>query len=395
MGVAGLGRAFTLMLPTFTGDARVELVAAADPRREARQRFTADFGGRAHESVEALCGDPAVEVVYISTPHQFHARHVAIAAQRGKHVLVEKPMAITLTECEAMIRAAREADVKLLVGHSHSFNAPILHARAIINSGAVGRVRMITAFNFTDFMYRPRRPEELDTASGGGVLFSQAAHQIDIVRLLGGGLVRSVRAATGAWDPARPSEGAYSALLTFDDGAFATAVYSGYGHFDSDEFCGWAGEMGQPKDPARYGAARRTLREVTSGEGETALKSARTYGGAKYSPGSAASMPPLHQHFGPVIVSCERADLRPLPTGVMVYGDETQRLDPLPAPAVPRTEVIDELYAAVVLDRPPLHSGEWALATTEVCLAMLQSAREQREVALHHQGGLRNPGREA
>jgi phthalate 4,5-cis-dihydrodiol dehydrogenase len=387
LGVIGLGRAFTLMLSTFTDDRRVELVAAADPREEVRRRFNSDFGGPAYHTVEALCGDPAVEAVYVASPHQFHAQQVAIAAASGKHVLVEKPMAITLADCQAMIEATRAGGVKLLVGHSHSFNAPILHARKIIDGGTVGRVRMITAFNFTDFMYRPRRPEELDTASGGGVLFSQAAHQIDIVRLLGGGRVRSVRAATGAWDPTRPSEGAYTALLTFEDGTFASVVYSGYGHFDSDEFCGWTGEMGQTKDPAVYGSARRMLQELPSAAAETALKNSRTYGGEGYRAPEAPEHP-LHQHFGPLIVSCERADLRPLPRGVMIYGDEAQRLDPLPAPAVPRSEVIDELYEAVVLDRAPLHSGEWALATTEVCLAMLRSARDQGEVTLKHQVGL-------
>ena len=70
---------------------------------------------------------------------------------------------------------------------------------------------MMTALNFTDFMYRPRRPDELDTARGGGAFPSQAAHQIDILRLLGGGQVTSVRAMTGAWDTDR-TEGAYSAL---------------------------------------------------------------------------------------------------------------------------------------------------------------------------------------
>jgi phthalate 4,5-cis-dihydrodiol dehydrogenase len=392
LGVAGLGRAFTLMLPTFRADPRVELVAAADSREEGRKQFAADFGARVYDTVEGLCKDPRIDAVYIATPHQFHARHVAIAASRGKHVLVEKPMAVSLADCQAMIEAARSAGVKLVVGHSHSFNAPILHARKIIDSGAVGRVRMITAFNFTDFMYRPRRPEELDTASGGGVLFSQAAHQIDIVRLLGGGLVRSVRAATGSWDPARPSEGAYSALLTFADGTFASAIYSGYGHFDSDEFCGWIGEMGRPKDPARYGSARRMLRQVSSPSEEAVLKNTRAYGSVNSSPASAASEPPLHQHFGPVIISCERADLRLLPTGVMIYGDEAQRLDPLPSPAVSRIEVIDEFFDTVVLGRPPLHSGEWALATTEVCLAMLQSAREQQEMTLQHQIGLPDRG---
>ena len=74
-------------------------------------------------------------------------------------------------------------------GTATAFNAPILHTRDIIESGAYGKPRMINALNFTDFLYRPRRPEELDTARGGGVMFSQAAHQIDIVRLLGGGRV--------------------------------------------------------------------------------------------------------------------------------------------------------------------------------------------------------------
>ncbi len=387
LGVAGLGRAFTLMLPTFTADARIALAAAADPREEARNRFATDFAARAYDSVEGLCADSGVDVVYVATPHQLHARHVAVAAAHGKHVLVEKPMAITLSECQAMIAAADSAGVKLIVGHSHSFNAPILHARRLIDSGRFGRVRMITALNFTDFMYRPRRPEELETGSGGGVLFSQAAHQIDIVRLLGGGLVRSVRAATGSWDPARPSEGAYSSLLTFQDGAFASVVYSGYGHFDSDEFCGWIGEMGQPKDPTTYGAARRVLQGVSSASEETALKGARAYGGASYSP-STPSEASRHQHFGPLIVSCERADLRPLPTGVMIYADSAQHLDPLPSPYVPRSEVIDELCAAVIGNQPPVHSGAWAMATMEVCLAMLQSANEQKEVLLQYQVGL-------
>ena len=100
-----------------------------------------------------------------------------------------------------MIDAVQRAGVQLVVGHSHSFNAPILHARELIDSGAYGAVRMIHALNYTDYMVRPRRPEELDTAQGGGVMFSQGAHQIDIVRLLGGGRVRSVRAMTGNWDP--------------------------------------------------------------------------------------------------------------------------------------------------------------------------------------------------
>ena len=66
----------------------------------------------------------------------------------------------------------------------------------------------------------------------------------------------------------------------------------------------------------------------------------------------------------------------------MIYADGERRLEALPAPKVQRAEVIDELYGAVVEGRPPLHDGEWAAATMQVCLAMLRSAREQREIEL-------------
>ena len=374
IGVAGLGRAFSLMLPAFTQDPRVRLVAGADPRPQARSKFEADFGARAFDSVEDLTAAADVDVVYVATPHERHAAHACLAASRGKHVLVEKPMALSLEECAAMIAAARQAGVQLIVGHSHSFDAPVLHARKLVASGEFGRVRMLNAFNYTDFLYRPRRPEELDPARGGGAVFNQAAHQVDIVRLLAGSAVRTVRAFTGAWDPARPADGAYSCQLRFEDGCFATLVYSGYAHFDSDAFAGWIGELGVRKDPAQYGAARRRLTAD-----ELAIKNARNYGGAAFEPPAAQQ---AHQHFGQVIVSCERADLRPLPEGVMIYADEAQRLERLAPPRVPRVEVVDELYGAIVHGRTPLHSGEWAMGTLQVCLAMRRSADEDREILL-------------
>src|SRR5205814_8464839 len=123
----------------------------------------------------------------MNAPRAFEAR---------KHALVEKPMALTLAECRAMVDAARAAPKHLIVGHSHSFDAPIRRTRELIASGKYGRLRMITAMNFTDFLYRPRRPEELDSARGGGAVYNQAAHHVDIVRLLGGGRLATVRAAT-------------------------------------------------------------------------------------------------------------------------------------------------------------------------------------------------------
>jgi phthalate 4,5-cis-dihydrodiol dehydrogenase len=378
LGVAGLGRAFSVMLPTFSGDERVALVAAADSRAEARARFAADFGGTVYATVEELCADPAVEAVYVATPHQYHPQHAALAAQAGKHLLIEKPLALTLVDCATIIDASHRAGVALVVGHSHSFDAPVARLRALIASGEFGALRMINALNYTDYLYRPRRPEELDTTQGGGAVFNQAAHHVDIVRLIGGGLVTSVRGLTGAWDRARPTEGAYAALLTFADGAFASLTYNGFGHFDSDEFTDWIGEMGQLKTP--YAGGRRRFADRQQ---EVSHKNARNYGGSDYRPSPVT--PAAHQHFGLLLASCEHADLRAMPDSIMIYQDGAARREPLAPPSVPRAEVIDELYDAIVHGKTPLHGGPWAMATLEVMLAMLRSAQEGRDIALRHQ----------
>ncbi|MGG5885648.1 Gfo/Idh/MocA family protein [Falsiroseomonas sp. HC035] len=388
LGVAGLGRAFMLMLPTLVQHPRVRLVAATDPRADALDRFRADFAGaRTHPSVEALCDDPAIDAVYISTPHQFHLAHVQAAAARRKHVLVEKPMALNLAEAQAMVEAARAAGIHLLVGHSHSFDAPYLRARDLIRSGSYGALRMITALNFTDYLYRPRRPEELDTAQGGGAVFSQAPHQVEIARLLADHPARSVRASTSVWDRARGTEGAYAAFLDFGEGLTAALTYSGHGHFDSDAFMGWTGEMGFRRDPDRHGEARAALARLASPAEEAALKSRRAYGAALGAEEARGAPPPsAHNHFGLFIASCEGADLRPMPDGVMIHGDAERRFETLPPPAVARAEVIDELWEAIALGRAPWHSGASGMATLEICLGILDSARQGREIPLHHQG---------
>lgn len=373
-GVIGLSRGFDLTRPTLLADPRVRVTAAADPRPEARTAFEAEFAARAYERADELCADPEIDVVYIATPHGTHAELTALAARCGKHVLVEKPMALDLTACRSMTAAAREAGVQLVVGPSHGFDAPVALAAGIVASGEVGRPRMIVMTTFTDFLYRPRRPEELDTAQGGGVVFSQAAHQVDVVRRLMDAPVVSVRATTGAWDPERPTEGAYQALLTFAGGGSATLTYSGYGGYDTDALMGWIGETGARRDPDAYATARRRL----AGAPEADLKAARAYGAAAPAP----SAPAGHEHFGFVLVACERGDLRLTPHGVEVYGPEAKRTVSTALGPATRHGVIDEVWAAVVDGRPPIHSGEWGTENLAVCLAILRSAAEGREIAI-------------
>ena len=387
IGVIGLGRAFTLMLPTFQQDPRVQLVAATDPLPQACAQFEKDFHGQVTPNAEALCALRDIDLIYIASPHGLHAQHTALAAQHGKHVWVEKPMAVSLSECQTMIQECRDAGVQLMVGHSHSFNAPVLRAYELIQSGRLGQVKMITALNYTDFLYRPRRPEELNTALGGGVIHSQASHQVDVVRLLGGGQVSTVQACTGQWDAARPTEGAYSALLKFESGAFANLTYNGYGHFDSDVWMDHVGEIGNAKPASesakRYGTARKRLATTNTHNQESQLKAARNYGGSLYQP--TAQNADAYQHFGPVLVSCEKADLRLTPKGLWMYGPEHETFEALPTPVYPRKEVIDELWGALREGKSLLHSGTWARATTEVCLSLLEAAQTGQAIHLKHQ----------
>ena len=381
LGVIGLGRAAALMIPGLTGHPHVRLTAGADPNPLARERFEAEFGGRAYPDAEGLCAGGLVDAVYIATPHAQHAPDVLVAARYGKHVLVEKPMALTLADCRAMTSAAEQAGIAMVVGHTHGFNEPTAMMARLIRSGDFGRLRLIVNMVYTNFLYRPRRPEELDSALGGGIMYNQVPHQIELARSLATGQLERVRAVTGVWDPARPTEGALAAFLTFSDGAVAQLTYSGYDRFDTDEFHWWIGESGNEKAPDAYGATRQSLLALDGVEHERAMRVAMGYGGQ----GVLRSSGSMHEpHFGLLIASCEGADLRPSPDGVLIYGnDGVREIRTVPARVYPNKDsVIDEFYAAVVDGVPPVHDGAWATATTAAMLALVASARDGRDVAV-------------
>ncbi|MEI8152370.1 MAG: Gfo/Idh/MocA family oxidoreductase, partial [Hyphomicrobiales bacterium] len=217
LGIAGLGMAGAVMVHAAAKHPDFVLKAGADPHQGPRDAFARDHNARAYEDVRMLVRDAAVSVVYIATPHQFHAEHARLAAEHGKHIILEKPMALTLAECDAIIAAVERHNVHLVVGHTHAFDPAVRLMQEIIARGELGKLGLIHSLNYTNYLYRPRRPEELDTARGGGILFNQVPHQIDTVRLLAGGVVRSVRAHTTALDPARPTEASCAALLQFDN----------------------------------------------------------------------------------------------------------------------------------------------------------------------------------
>jgi predicted dehydrogenase len=100
VGVVGLGLAAASVTPAMVAMPHVNLVAGADINPRALQVFKEKYGAKTYASIEALCDDPDIDAVWIATPNTFHCPHVILAAERGKHVIVEKPMAISLAEAE-------------------------------------------------------------------------------------------------------------------------------------------------------------------------------------------------------------------------------------------------------------------------------------------------------
>ena len=384
LGIAGLGVASTQILPPISALSYVKITAAADTRPDALEKFRAVYQGETYTSVQGMCERAGIDAVYVATPNTLHAEHAIIAARSGKHIIVEKPMAMSLAECDAMNEAAEKCGVKLLCGHTHSFDPPIRKIREIVKSGGLGKLCMINSWNYNEFMYRPRMRHEL--AMSRGVVLNQGPHHVDIVRLIGGGMLRSVRAMTGIWDKAREREGSYSCFLEFEDGTPATLVYSGYGFFDTAELFDWVGEGGQHRAPETNLNVRKKLREVRTTEEEEKLKEGMRFGGQREGEYSHLWNGERKQpFFGLTIVSCEKGDIRQTPDGLKIYGETEQREIQLPAAHRGREAEVEELYNAVVHKRPVFHDGRWGAATLEVCLAILESAAQRKEFFLSHQ----------
>ncbi len=379
IGMLGMGNAGLAFVPALGRHPEFELVAFVEPDERARAAAQASHGLPGHASLAQLLAEgPALDAVCIASPTEYHTAQALQAIDAGLHVLVEKPMATSLDDARAMVRAASERGVTLLVGHSHSYDLPIHRMREVIDSGRLGAVRMAHNWCFTDWIYRPRRPDELDTRQGGGVTLRQGSHQFDILRLLCGGQVRRVRARAFDLDPQRRAIGAHCVYLDFENGAVATAVYNGYGGFQTTEILGGLSEWGFPAPEQGWAVQRRGHGGARDAAAERQAKQARA---GKVIPDQA----PFHPFFGITLVSCEGGDIRQSPQGLFVYDRDGVEELRFPTDRTPRDLVVAEFAEAIRGRAPAVHDGQWGLANLEVCLAAIASSEQATEVDLNEQ----------
>ncbi|WGM19734.1 Gfo/Idh/MocA family oxidoreductase [Paenarthrobacter sp. OM7] len=197
LGIIGAGAVAHFHAASAARISNVELAAVCDLRDEAAQRVASPWGASVYGDYRAMFREAGLHAVIINTPHALHLEMVVAAADHGLHVLVEKPMATTIADCDRMIRACDEAGVALVIGQIQHFLPEKLAAEEVLASGELGRVLMIRDYRTTD--YRPgSRPDWFfsESMAGGGALMNIGGHCLDRSIWFGGAAVGSLNAST-------------------------------------------------------------------------------------------------------------------------------------------------------------------------------------------------------
>ncbi|MFZ5832092.1 MAG: Gfo/Idh/MocA family protein, partial [Planctomycetota bacterium] len=213
-----------------------ELVACFDQWPEAADKLAAETGCKPYHKLQEMLADPAVDIVTIGTPSGAHMEPAVAAAKAGKHIIVEKPLEITLKRCDAIIDACQKAGVVCSTIFPSRFHEPSQELKRAIEGGRFGRLTVgdaIVKWFRTQQYYDSgawRGTWELD---GGGALMNQAIHSVDLLTWLMGPVVE-VRAKTVLLAHERIAvEDVALATVEFANGAVgiieaSTAVYPGY-----------------------------------------------------------------------------------------------------------------------------------------------------------------------
>ncbi len=180
-GIIGCGSiARSSFAPSLLNSKHTELVAVSRRDLAAAQQFATDFGGcRAYDDTQALIDDPDVEAVIVSTPTDTHRDYTVAAAEAGKHVLCEKPMARNREECRQMIAACQKAGVKLAIAYRRRMFPQVVEAKRLIAAGAIG-TPVCTRTHYSG--WGDLRSGAWQKEPGiGGALMEMAVHRLEVL----------------------------------------------------------------------------------------------------------------------------------------------------------------------------------------------------------------------
>lgn len=344
--VAGIHAAALETIP------EAEFVAACDVNPERASSFAAKFGAKPFTDLGAMLRDTRPNAVIIGTPHPLHAEAAVRAAEAGAHVLVEKPLAASLADCDAMLAASHKSGVTLGVISQRRFYEPVQRMKRAIDEGKIGRpaLGVFIQYSWRDAAYYLSDPwrGKWDT-EGGGVLVNQSPHQLDILLWLMGPAAE----VTGYWANLNHP------TVEVDDTAVASI------RFRNDGVGSIVTSLSQK--PGIY-----TKVHIHGANG--ASVGVETDRGATFIAGvSAIAEPPLTDLW---TVPGEEGSL------AAFQAEDRERFASVNATVYYHALQIRDFLVAVREGRQPLVTGVDGRAVVELFSAIYQSSRERRSVVL-------------
>jgi predicted dehydrogenase len=327
-------------------------IAVCDSDRTRADAYATRYGVRAYVDVPTMLRDEGVEAMLVCTPHPLHVGPVVQAAEAGVHTLVEKPLAASLADCDAMLAAARRAGTRLGVISQRRFYEPVLRMKAAIDAGKLGRpmLGVFQMYSWRDQAYYQSDPWRGQWATeGGGVLVNQSPHQLDLLHWFMG----EIDEISGYWanlnHPYVEVEDTALAMIRFKKGGLGSIITS------------------LSQQPGIF-----TKVHVHGSNG--ASVGVETDRGATFIAGvSDVAEPPLN-------------DLWTIPGEehllAVFQAEDRARFGQVNATTHYHFLQIQDFLRAILEDRPPLVTGEDGRVVVEMFTATYRSQRERRPIKL-------------
>jgi|SaaInl7_200m_RNA_FD_contig_123_86_length_4892_multi_5_in_1_out_0_2 UDP-N-acetylglucosamine 3-dehydrogenase len=333
------------------GCADVQVVALADINESLTAKLAEEYGvSKVYTDWQKIISDPKIDAVCVATPNYLHAEMVIAALKAGKHVLVEKPMAVSWHDVKEMVRIAKASKLALLVNHSFRYNPIYEKAREIILSGLLGEIYSIRG----RFSYAG--PEHwtgsattwfLDKEmAGGGALFDAGIHAVDLIRFLVDKPVIQVGSLLGTLEKKIQAEDNSVTIMKFDDGSLGTLEAS------------WTTRPGEIVTTV-YGSEGNML--VDMGEGSASL--------------SGQQAPPLSVLFAPPQTTYMNMKMPPGQLRIPVFIPDIDESSKVGGP-------YRHFVECILTDKEPISSGQDAMSSMEILFASAQSNQSQKIITL-------------
>lgn len=184
IGIIGCGRMGERHAEAYSSIEGAEIIGFADVDRSKSAALASKFGCEDFVSADALIRDDRVEAISICTPNALHTDYAIASAEAGKHILVEKPLATTVADCERISRAVEKAGVTAMVGHTHRFYPSNRAVKKLLVENKIGRLRAVQDYSLDPgFIAGKARPAQWtrDRELGGGMIMD-TVHAVDRLR---------------------------------------------------------------------------------------------------------------------------------------------------------------------------------------------------------------------